>query len=1315
MTYISRSALTCLATIGVCVFCAVTPVAALFVLSDFHRQTVLRILKNADGLKREREKVMKKIVVFITLILALIMCMVSCQLSLSGSSNSGHIHEFGEWSTTQNATCTIDGEKVRYCSCGEKQIESIKALSHNVVIDQGFDATCVKTGITEGRHCSVCNEILVAQTMIDAFGHTEEIDEYVAPTCASTGLTAGKHCYVCNEILVAQTTIDALPHTEVVDAAVPPTCTAAGISEGKHCSVCNGTIVAQTIVDALGHTEVVDVAVSSTCTETGLTEGKHCSVCNEVFVAQIETSKVSHSYDDKYDEECNECGFIRDAECAHTNVHIQPAKSATCTEPGLTEGKVCVRCEEIIVAQTVINALGHTEVILAAVAPTCTETGLTEGKKCSSCDASIIAQSIVKATGHTPVVDPAVEPTATTTGLTEGSHCSVCNTVLVKQEIIDVIKVFNIYYVLSGGTLNTDLYSYNTEVGVSEEDMPIPIKDGYEFKGWYTTSYYSQESLVRDIPEGTKIDYRLYAKWELATYNVYCINAGKNIEPISYNMNTQLVLNNPEWSGLIFTHWTDQNGKEYTPNGDLTFFPEKMTGNLTLTANWKSKQNLVTPFEGEVKLYNAYSGEDGFLYFFCELGTIENVVLEKGDVYKKNSDVGDELTISTTKTISEENATSIANTVSKSISSTASWEESKNWSETHSESWNASIGGEIEAGWPLFKVKLKETFGFGGEDSNTKGLIEAVGGSTTDGTTEENSVSSTFAYTEEISITKSHSYTISGDLPNGYYVYVYAGDVRVFAAISYEIATGNMYLDTYSVLDDVYPTVMYYENVDQYDNMISNSNVEGLDFDIPKDEIVNIVEKSYYIKYDANGGKGTMPTTMHTVDVAETLPECAFTRVGYKFLGWEVNDSDELLKNGEQIKDLCEAQKTITLKAIWESIEYDIEYNLLTQNSDYAQNVSIDNKGNITRYTVEDSIIINTPSRGVYDIFQGWYEDAEFTIPFVNDLNEKPRSITLYAKWDLVIYYNTIEGTPKISAIGDRTRVVVDWSGYSGTHNYRTAIDPDADGIRNEGGNLNIDISNNMTEIYFIGNTNAFFEGVSLVPCFFNNEQSLNLKFKDFMFSSTSNSIWGYECGNFNLNMEFSGENQIFSTSGSAICKLINVNITGSGNLKVFGAHGAYGGTYATGGSGQAGIIVNYLTINTSGNIYITGGNGADGGNTSTDRDRSNSLRTAGSGGNGGDAISCVSCTITGNVTITAGKGGSGGYAYKTKNNAGIGGDGGNGGHGIRYLETCSVSGNVTSVGGIAGSGGGAEKWNWIGDDSEPGDAGSSGLSFYKS
>ena len=127
------------------------------------------------------------------------------------------------------------------------------------------------------------------------------------------------------------------------------------------------------------HVEITDAAVEPTCTTTGLTEGKHCAVCGKVTLAQTELAKSAHSYTDEYDANCNECGFVRDVACAHYEVTILPAKDASCIENGLTKGKVCSSCEEILQPQQIIEAPGHTEVIDAATAATCTTSGITEG------------------------------------------------------------------------------------------------------------------------------------------------------------------------------------------------------------------------------------------------------------------------------------------------------------------------------------------------------------------------------------------------------------------------------------------------------------------------------------------------------------------------------------------------------------------------------------------------------------------------------------------------------------------------------------------------------------------------------------------------------------------------------------------------------------------------------------------------------------------------------------------------------------------------------------------------------------------------
>ena len=148
---------------------------------------------------------------------------------------------------------------------------------HTLVTDAAIAATCTETGLTAGKHCSVCNEVLVAQEEVAAKGHTEVVDEAVAATCTETGLTEGKHCSVCNEVLVAQKEVAAKGHTEVVDEAVEATCTTAGKTAGSHCSVCNEVIVAQKEVPALGHDWSGEWTIVKEATAT--TDGKRETIC----------------------------------------------------------------------------------------------------------------------------------------------------------------------------------------------------------------------------------------------------------------------------------------------------------------------------------------------------------------------------------------------------------------------------------------------------------------------------------------------------------------------------------------------------------------------------------------------------------------------------------------------------------------------------------------------------------------------------------------------------------------------------------------------------------------------------------------------------------------------------------------------------------------------------------------------------------------------------------------------------------------------------------------------------------------------------
>ena len=172
-------------------------------------------------------------------------------------------HNCGEGEITKAPTCTDDGVRTFSCAnCDYSYTEAIKASGHKY----GEEATC-----TTPQVCMVCSAELAA-----ALGHTEVIDNAVPATCTETGLTEGKHCSVCNTVLVKQDVVDALGHKEVIDNAVPATCTETGLTEGKHCSVCNTVLVKQDVVDALGHS-FTDWTVTVQPTYT--TEGTQQRTC----------------------------------------------------------------------------------------------------------------------------------------------------------------------------------------------------------------------------------------------------------------------------------------------------------------------------------------------------------------------------------------------------------------------------------------------------------------------------------------------------------------------------------------------------------------------------------------------------------------------------------------------------------------------------------------------------------------------------------------------------------------------------------------------------------------------------------------------------------------------------------------------------------------------------------------------------------------------------------------------------------------------------------------------------------------------------
>ena len=117
---------------------------------------------------------------------------------------------------TKLPTCTAKGIKTFTCSvCGDTYTEPVEKLAHTpaeAVKENEKAATCTATGSYDSVvYCSECHtELSREPKTIDLIAHTPATDEAVAPTGTSTGLTEGSHCSVCGEILVAQEIVPAL-------------------------------------------------------------------------------------------------------------------------------------------------------------------------------------------------------------------------------------------------------------------------------------------------------------------------------------------------------------------------------------------------------------------------------------------------------------------------------------------------------------------------------------------------------------------------------------------------------------------------------------------------------------------------------------------------------------------------------------------------------------------------------------------------------------------------------------------------------------------------------------------------------------------------------------------------------------------------------------------------------------------------------------------------------------------------------------------------------------------------------------------------
>ena len=162
---------------------------------------------------------------------------------------------------------------------------------------------------------------------------------------------------------------------------------------------------------------------------------------------------------------------------------------------------------------------------------------------------------------------------------------------------------------------------------------------------------------------------------------------------------------------------------------------------------------------------------------------------------------------------------------------------------------------------------------------------------------------------------------------------------------------------------------------------------------------------TYTIKYDSNGGNGSMSNVSHGYGESKRLAKNTFTKEGYTFVGWNTdkNASVALYTDEQEVSNIGESGETVTLYAVWKANTYTVKYDSNGGNGSMA-NVSYS-------YGENKKLTKNTFTKSGYT-FIGWNTNKDANAALYADeqevdnlTKENNELIILYAIWEKDVNY----------------------------------------------------------------------------------------------------------------------------------------------------------------------------------------------------------------------------------------------------------------------------------------------------------------------
>ncbi|MCL1837178.1 MAG: InlB B-repeat-containing protein [Treponema sp.] len=521
---------------------------------------------------------------------------------------------------------------------------------------------------------------------------------------------------------------------------------------------------------------------------------------------------------------------------------------------------------------------------------------------------------------------------------------------------------------------------------------PPMTKKGSDFGGWFTEETFvtqwnfSADTVTRDIV--------LYAKWEPYTYNVaYEKNGGSGITVPNpsihvFDVYQTLTSNGFTREGYTFLRWRDDNNNTYTDGENVRNLSATNGATVTLHAQWDP---ITYTVKYAAKDANGGSTAESRHTFDTERALVRNGFTREGHAF---TGWGLEEDGSEFEYYDEERVVNLASTAGAVVTLYARW----------ILVYAVAFDGNGAGGTP----PASET-----APQGSSVILPGQGGL--------NKTGYSFNGWNTEADGSGTSYTAGSS-------YMPTGDITLYARwspISYTVAydsnggTGSM-----SSRDHVYDEP---KNLDAnaftrtgytFNGWASQADGGGTPY-TDEVSVINLRDTpgtftmyakwnpiTYSVRYDANGGSGTMADSSHTYDVPKALSENIFSPPGYSiFARWTIDSGGSGTSYSDKaiVNNLAETNGAVfTLYAQWET---PFTVTFVENGGTPVPDPQLVAYGNLANepYMTKANFVLD-----------GWYTDDLFNTRWYFYSDTVTDNITLYAKWipTYTVTFEAYGGTP---------------------------------------------------------------------------------------------------------------------------------------------------------------------------------------------------------------------------------------------------------------------------------------------------------------